>query len=473
MNEKKTVTSGSDMTLDDIYFVLFRRKWIIFNLFLMGILAAYALWCIDPPEYKSEAELSLRVLEPVPAAAPGPNWTLNEPTENSIRTEVEILQSLDLAQQVVDALTPARIMIGVPYGDDDDAAYVVKRGLTVEPALGSSLIHITFQHPSKGIVQPALNQLIARATKTAAYDLPHDFVSIIQSPTPPLRNWSKKTIKLAAGLVAGGLAAGLALAFLVERILNRSVKRPCEIETNLGLPLFISIPAAKKMRRSLWLGEVVPPWNHEHPLRRFFEGLRDRLIVHFKVRNLSHKPKLVAVTSCGHGAGVSSIAAGLAATLSETGDGNVLLVQNSGERGATQQFHKGELECSLEEVLETEKKCTLVTANIYTITEEAKGEILSGSIPGKLSALMPKLKASEYDYIIFDLPPVSETSATARLSGMMDMVLLVIESEKTHRDVIKRVIKLLAISEVIVNTVLNKTRNYVPFGLCQEFLYDA
>ena len=46
---------------------------------------------------------------------------------------------------------------------------------------------------------------------------------------------------------------------------------------------------------------------------------------------------------------------------------------------------------------------------------------------------MPKLKASQYDYIIFDMPPVSQTSMTARLSGLMDMVLLVIESEKTSK----------------------------------------
>ena len=36
---------------------------------------------------------------------------------------------------------------------------------------------------------------------------------------------------------------GLALAFLIELFLDRSVKRPTDIETKLRLPLFISIPA--------------------------------------------------------------------------------------------------------------------------------------------------------------------------------------------------------------------------------------
>ena len=83
---------------------------------------------------------------------------------------------------------------------------------------------------------------------------------------------------------------------------------------------------------------------------------------------------------------------------------------------------------------------------------------------------MPKLKASEYDYIIFDMQPVKQTSATARLSGLMDMVLLVIESGKTQQEVVKRVIKLLAESKATVSTVLNKSRNYIPAMLHQEFL---
>jgi hypothetical protein len=55
----------------------------------------------------------------------------------------------------------------------------------------------------------------------------------------------------------------------------------------------------------------------------------------------------------------------------------------------------------------------------------------------------------------------------------MDMVLLVIESEKTNQDVVLRVNKLLAESKANVSTVLNKSRNYVPAKLHQEFLNDA
>jgi len=318
-------------------------------------------------------------------------------------------------------------------------------------------------------------------------------IGIIQSPSPPSKQWSKKLKKIAAMLVFGGMASGLALAFLIEMFLDRSLKRPVEVESKLGVPLFISIPdfnqngsspAKTKSPEPLLLPETAgtgttkesptAPWNRHHPLRRFCDGLRDRLIVHFEVQNIKHNPKLVAVTSCGKGAGVSSVATGLASSLSETGDGNVLLVDMNVEGGAAQQFYKGKLGCGLDAALETEaRKSALVQEKLYFATEPVENsDKLPSLLPKHLTGLIPKLRASDYDYIIFDMPAVTQTSMTPRLARLMDMVLLVIESEKTKQEVAKRVISLLDESKANVTTVLNKTRSYVPAKLHQEFLND-
>jgi Mrp family chromosome partitioning ATPase len=68
------------------------------------------------------------------------------------------------------------------------------------------------------------------------------------------------------------------------------------------------------------------------------------------------------------------------------------------------------------------------------------------------------------------MPNVSQVSITPRLAGFMDMVLLVVESEKTDRDLVEGACGLLAESKAHVGVVLNKTRNYVPARFQQEFL---
>jgi MinD-like ATPase involved in chromosome partitioning or flagellar assembly len=161
----------------------------------------------------------------------------------------------------------------------------------------------------------------------------------------------------------------------------------------------------------------------------------------------------------------------LAASLSETGDGNVLLVDMNPQQGAAQQFYQGKPICRLDDAL-YEKQSALVQDNLYVAAVGTNGDKLVGALPKQFSQLMPKLKVSNYDYIIFDMPPVSQTSVTPRLARFMDMVLLIIESEQTNQRVAQQASALLADSKTSVCAVLNKTRAYVPRQLSQEFLSD-
>jgi polysaccharide biosynthesis transport protein len=745
MSDKKQDSVSGGVSLQDVYFILFRQKWIILIFSLIGLLAAAAVCILKPPQYRSEAELSVRyMVEEKSLNAPGDEARpLDERSDSIIKTEVEILTSLDLAEQVVQVVTAERILAKEGGGSDTNrAAYIVSKGLSVDTAPASSLIRIAFQHPDPELVQPALNTIIdtyftrhfqihqgvgrfgdfltneiarlrteldqteknlrdteanshvistvedARkaysdqisklredifsvkadldehqamvselennltvrpdntnaepttevpSDKLDAYkqiclrletlekkdmdylmqgftdenvlvkevrgqiadvekqkidleekypklagsaiavpiltgqqpgnsmdfstlDLPTQHIqiaalksklnslesqlnqvwlevtnfekvdatiselqqkkqveesnlnyfesnlernridtalgdgkasniSIIQSPTPPVKGWSKKFKKKVLMVAVGGIGFGLSLAFLIEMLLDRSVRQPSEIESRLRLPLYVTIPdtarnaigqIAGRGRLQLSNGvadanakTAVPiapaPWDRQHPLRPYYQGLRDRLMVYFETNNLNHKPKLVALTSCGGGAGVSSIAAGLAASLSETGDGNVLLVSMTGNQESAQQFYKGQTGCGLDDALESKtKKDALVEGNFYAVTEQAGNEKVPTHLPKRLKALMPKLKASDYDYIIFDMPPVSQISPTPKLAQFMDMVFMVVESEKTDRDVVKRATDLLAESKTHVGIVLNKSHNYVPRRLLQE-----
>ena len=317
-------------------------------------------------------------------------------------------------------------------------------------------------------------------------------INEIQFPTPPYKDFSKfyKTI---AGLVLAGLLAGLAWAFLIEYYLDRSVKRPVDLQTKLHIPFFLSIPdlnytnrgqlAAPERRQLTYAGEkksdggngslevALPTINHA--LHSHYDALRDRLVNYFESINLTRKPKLVAVTSTSKGAGVSTISAGLAASLSETGDGRVLLVDMNLENGAAQQFVRGKADSNLDDALVSERRDgALVQENLYVVSEGSNADKLPRILPKRFASLVPKLKASDYDYIIFDMPPVTQTSVTTRLAGFMDTVMLVVESEKTDREVVQQANQLLLLSKANVTAVLNKTRNYIPARLHHDINAD-
>ena len=306
-------------------------------------------------------------------------------------------------------------------------------------------------------------------------------INTVQTPSPPAPNVSQR-LKLVAGTFFGLFIVGIAAAFFIEIFADRTVRRPDEIETKLRIPLFLSIPklglnghskmlpfpaptaepaAEGEAAGELATGDLAQTWDAEHPLRRYIDGLRDATLTHFG--GDPHKPKLIGITSCGEDSGVTSIAAGLAGALSETGDGNVLLLNLNYEAEAAHPFYRGELACCLTDALELDKRVNgKVLQNLYVATAGNPNDPATQSLPKQLARVVPKLRVCDYDYIVFDLPPTTPTTMTARLAGMMDLVILVVESEKDTHETVKQAGKLLARSKAPVSAVLNKVRNPVP-----------
>jgi|CZKI01.1.fsa_nt_gi uncharacterized protein involved in exopolysaccharide biosynthesis len=278
-------------------------------------------------------------------------------------------------------------------------------------------------------------------------------IAEIQTPTPPrvdvTREW-----KLLGGIAGGGLLLGVLWAFLIEFYFDHSIRRPQDVERMLRIPLFLSIPDFG---------------SNGHNRQVFHETLRDRLIEYFESRSLTHKPKLLAVTGVGRSSGVTTTAAGLAKCLSETGDGNVLLVDMTLGQGSTKQFYKGSTSPKLDQLLDT-RETAMVNDKLFVVGEGPNSDRLSRALPSRFNQLVPKLKASDFDYIIFDMPPVNQISITPRLAGFMDMVLLVVESEQTDREIARQAVELLASSKAHVGVVLNKSRNYMPLKAQHDFL---
>ncbi len=310
----------------------------------------------------------------------------------------------------------------------------------------------------------------------------------IQAPTLSAVD-SSKTTKTIAFVAASGLLLSLAWAFAIEFYLDRSVKRARDLERAVDIPLFISMPRVKALLQAKKAGKqdsaktlpapaddgsvaptLVPAdGGASEVLRVYHETLRDRMIGYFENKGLTHKPKLIAVTSVGRAAGVTTTAAGLSQSLSDSGEGNVLLIDMTAGQGSAQRFQRGKAVSDLDDLFDARDEAH-VEENLYVVTTDSNSDRLSRNLPQRFSKLVPKLKASDFDYIIFDMPPVSQISITPRLAGFMDMVLLVVEAEKTDRDLVQRATALLAESKAHVGAVLNKTRTYGPVQPHQEFL---
>ena len=349
-------------------------------------------------------------------------------------------------------------------------------------------------------------------------------IGIVQSPTPPKID-ETMVMKLAGGVLAAGIAFGLVWALLMELYLDQTIKRPIDVKRSLQIPLFLSIPdtnskayrkllkktgkqnvldrekrskakpskdsyqpksptlvaAAKSDPERFGAGAVAnmedfseaSPWDPDHALHAYYEALRDRLIGFFEGRGMTHKPKLIGLTGIGNAPGTTTVAAGLAGTLSQTGEGNVLLVDMTQGSESAQQYYHGKNITNLDELLEggpvTDKKNE---GKLVVAAEGSNGFKLPKILPNRFNELVPKLKTSEFDYIIFDMPAVSPISVTPRLASFMDAVFLVIESEKADKDVVARATELLQKTNDNIGAILNKTKSYVPQRLQEEYLGD-
>ena len=228
-------------------------------------------------------------------------------------------------------------------------------------------------------------------------------ISVIQEPTFMKKAFSREKLRLMIMLAAGGLMAGLGLAFLIELLIDRTVKRPLELETRFQMPLLMSIPHVGSNGHN----QLVSPWDSEHFIRPFSNAIRDRLC--FEFHNLAHKPKMVAVTSSSSGAGSSTLAVSLATAFSETGDGKVLLVDTNVDRPEIHPFFEGKPICSLTEALQTGQDVDIrfKAADKYLFLAKAASRDNDSRqfVPKTLYDMMPQFKVSDFDYIIFDMPP--------------------------------------------------------------------
>ncbi|HEX9045462.1 MAG TPA: Wzz/FepE/Etk N-terminal domain-containing protein, partial [Verrucomicrobiae bacterium] len=160
------VEAPSGFSLGDIYFVVFRHKWKIFMLTLLGLAAAGTYFFLDQPLFQSQAKIFIRYISDSHALNPSDNNTrvtsLIDMNQNVVNSEMEILTSYDLAAKVATNFGPEKVMAKIGGGNSPTAAAAtIKGGLRVESTKDSSVIYVTFRHADPDLVQPVLGEVIS------------------------------------------------------------------------------------------------------------------------------------------------------------------------------------------------------------------------------------------------------------------------------------------------------------------------
>jgi uncharacterized protein involved in exopolysaccharide biosynthesis len=163
----------SGLNFQDILFILYRHKLKILIFLLGGISAAAFVYFFFPAPYESQAKLLVRyVVERSAVDGPvmgeggkegGGAPTVGAPSESILNSELEILNSSDLALQVAETIGPARLLKG--SGEKvslEDAAIALKKATEVIVIKDSNIISITYRDKDAKLTVEVLDQIVHR-----------------------------------------------------------------------------------------------------------------------------------------------------------------------------------------------------------------------------------------------------------------------------------------------------------------------
>jgi Mrp family chromosome partitioning ATPase len=198
--------------------------------------------------------------------------------------------------------------------------------------------------------------------------------------------------------------------------------------------------------------------------------LRDRVVK--AMDPAAHRPHLIGVTGCAPGSGVSTLAAGLAVTLASSGDGRVLLVDaHVGPSADNRVFGTTPTSGALDIRVEGQSCTSVVQPNLYFLSTQPPRDAADPvNVLQGFADLVTHVSETPYDFVVFDMPPVSDTSLTPRVAGAMAHVILVIRAETIRREAALRASQLLARSGgKVLGAVLNMRKFYVPNWLYRSY----
>ncbi len=234
-------------------------------------------------------------------------------------------------------------------------------------------------------------------------------------------------------IVGTGTATGLMMAALIIFTLHRlddRLESPEDIEAKLEEPILGQLPEVDKKHYTegyLLLTRMKAHTMFAESLR----GVRSSLLLSPE----GSSKRMLAVTSAVPGDGKTTFTANFAITLANSGN-KTLLIDADLRRGNIHGYFEQPLEGGLAEVLEGRlsiREATRETGikNLYFMRAGERPANPSELLIGPATKELVKELRSEFDYVVFDCPPLTAIDDTFSIAAFLDGLFFVVRAGKT------------------------------------------
>lgn len=431
------------MDLGD-YIATLRKQWIlIVGLAVIGAIGAFAYAQTVAPQYRSNTSVFV-------ATASG-NST-SELVQGSTYVQ-NLVQSYAILASSPIVLQPVITKLGL-----DMSVQELARTVTADAPINTVIIEIAAvsNDPKQaqsiaGAVAESLRSAVADISPKNTEDQPAVTLTVIAPAKLPAFAFAPDTKLLTAGGALGGLLLGIVCAFGKE-LLDTRLRSSREVQHLTETPVLSTVGRPRK-------GELATQAMMRNPNGIISEAFRG-LATNLAFADVDETISSVVVTSALPGEGKSTVALGLALSMTERVP-RVLLIDADLRRPSIAEYTQIEGEVGLTSVLLGD--ITLEEA-VQSWGRANLDVLAAGTVPPNPSQLLAsdsmlrlvELAKSEYDFVVIDTAPAIPVTDPLWLTHMTDGAIVVARYKRTRRQQLQRALETLESANArTVGIVLN------------------
>jgi len=383
-----------------------------------------------------------------------------------------ILQDIQLSRQLVHTyreIVHSRRVLDIvianrslPYSTES-----LRQMVEVQAVRDTELITVVVTHPEPKLARDVANEVAAVFMQEITEIMQVDNVSVVDAAVEPWRPVSPRvSLNVLITFVLGAMVAFF-LIFLLD-YLDRTVKDPVETQALLGLPVVGLIPKLEKTET------LVTMANPRSVAAEAFRTLRTNI----QYSSVEKQVKKILVSGANPECGKSTVSANLGAVLAQR-SGRVLIIDCDLRRPRQHKLFNATMEPGLSSLIFNEN---VSLSQALRKTEYDNLMVLPcGPIPPYPAEMLSSVHmlriveavSKQFDYIVFDSPPIIAVTDALILSKLVDGTLLVLNYGRVRKDeALEAYKKLMLVQANVIGAIINAVpRGNSYYNGYQQYYY--